>query len=441
MTSTMFSNLISHFPTSEALFAWLKSPDGGSLSIRDNRVLPDDDLVLIHYNKDSNMTLDHVGYFRSVVWNVATNQPVFVGPTKSSATLPETFTTIEDFVDGIMINMFWTRTGWRFATRSKLDALNTFYSRKPFALLFLEAATAMGLNIMSMNQGYTYSWVLQHPEERIVVAPTYGVPRLFLVETRNSNMEICDPDPQYERFLPKRHTLATLKDVEERVEAWGFRFGPQWKGLMVKGPDGQRYGLTSAQYDAALALRGNVAKLPYVWLERFSQKKINQYLALYPEEANTATAVIEAFKVCTQEAYDLYQRIYKRREFPLGQAPQKYRKLLWDIHAARAGSYFPNLVAFMNEQDTARKLWLVNYAVRYSQTPSDAALNQLADELEGQEAVHQQETAEEADRLATLKADRLATLKAELGAVNQRIDELEDQETADALSEQPDSVA
>lgn len=392
MTSTMFANLIARFPTSEALFAWLKSPEGGSLSIRDTRVLPDDDMVLIHYNKDSDVTLEHVSTFRSVVWNAATNQPVCVGPTKSSATPPTSFTVVEDFVDGVMINMFWTKTGWRFATRSKLDALNTFYSRKPFALLFLEAVASMGFNIMTLNQSYTYSWVLQHPEERIVVAPTYGVPKLFLVEIRDSNMDVIDV-PEYAGLGPRRHTLATLKDVEERVEAWGFRFGAQWKGLMVK-TNGQRYGLTSAQYTAALALRGNVAKLPFVWLERFSQKKINQYLALYPEEANSATSVIEDFKACTQEAYDLYQRIYKRREFPLGQAPQKYRKLLWDIHAKRAGSYFPNLVAFMNEQDTARKLWLVNYAVRYPPTPSDAALNQLADELEGQEAVHQQEADE-----------------------------------------------
>jgi hypothetical protein len=419
----MFANLIARFPTSEALFAWLKSPEGGSLSIRDTRAQPDDDLVLIHYNKDSDMTLEHVGYFRSVVWNAVTNQPVCVGPTKAAAAPPTSFTVVEDFVDGVMINLFWSRTGWRFATRTKMDALNTFYSRKPFALLFLEAAAAMGLNIISLDQKYTYSFVLQHPEERIVVAPPYGSPRLFLVETRDSNLDVCETSPQYASLMPKRHTLATLGDVKDRVEALGFRFGAQWKGLMIKA-NGARYGLTSAQYDAALALRGNVAKLPFVWLERFAEKKLNQYLALYPEEANSATAVVEAFKVCTQEAYDLYQQIYKRRAFPLGQAPQKYRKLLWDIHAARAGAYFPNLVAFMNDQDTARKLWLVNYEVRYAVTNpvdigpadvtevSDAALNQLADELEGQEAVHQQEAAEEADQLEAF-----------------------------AMSEQPDSVA
>ena len=401
MTSTVFANLIERFPTSEALFAWLQSPEGGSVRIRDNRVVPEDNLVLIHYTKESDKTLEHVGYFRSVIWNATTNQPVCVGPTKSSQVPPESFTTVEDFVDGVMINMFWTQNGWRLATRSKLDATNTFYSRRPFCILFMEAAAAMGLNLMTLSPDYTYSWVLQHPEERIVVAPTYGIPRLFLVELRGSNMEVCDPGPQFAALTPTRHTLSTFNTVEDRVEAWGVRFGAQWKGLMIKGVNGSRYRLVTEQYTNALALRGNVAKLPYIWLERFSQKKINQYMALYPEEVTAASNTIEAFKACTQEAYDLYQQVYKRREFPLSQAPQKYRKLLWDIHAVRAGSYFPNLVAFMNEQDTARKLWLVNYEVRYPPTPvagpSDASLNQLADELEGQAAVNQQEADEEAE--------------------------------------------
>jgi hypothetical protein len=57
--------------------------------------------------------------------------------------------------------------------------------------------------------------------------------------------------------------------------------------------------------------------------------------------------------------------VYRRKELPLGRAPQKYRKLLWDAHQANKGAYFPHLRQFMNEQDTARKLWLVNYGVRY----------------------------------------------------------------------------
>jgi len=400
MTSNVFNSLRQQFPSSESLFAWLKSPEGGSLVIRDARTHPDDDHVLIHYTKESNMSLEHVGYFRSVVWNATTNYPVCVAPTKSLPASEDELYFVEDFIDGVMINMFWTKNGWRLATRSKLDATNTYYSRRSFASLFYDTAMAARLDFRTLDPTYTYSWVLQHPAERVVVAPSYGIPRLYLVEMRNQEFKVVRDcrnviPATFMHLLPKRHVLATAQEVHERVNAWGARFGYQWKGLMVKTELG-RWKVVSQQYMEAATLRGNSSKLPYIWLERFSTKQLHQYLSLYPEDTTAATNVVEAFKKCTQEAYNLYQQIYKNREFPLRDAPQKYRKLLWDIHAARAGSYFQNLVAFMNQQDTARKLWLVNYEVRYGQ-PSDSALNDMLDEMEGQAAVRRQEEAEEAE--------------------------------------------
>ena len=63
-TMTMFSNT---FNTSAELFAWLRSPAGGSLIVHD---LDDPAYALIHYDKKkSDMTVPHVGACRSVVWN------------------------------------------------------------------------------------------------------------------------------------------------------------------------------------------------------------------------------------------------------------------------------------------------------------------------------------------------------------------------------------
>jgi hypothetical protein len=424
MTSyTVYTDLISQHPTSEALIAWLQSEDGGLLKVRDSRKGPDDHLVVIYYNKESNASLAHVPHFRSVVWDMCLNVPVCVAPAKADTSEPTTFVA-EDFLDGVMLNMFWDRSCWRLASRSQLDAGNTFYSRRPFLSLFMEAVQANGLNLNDLDTNYNYSWVLQHPQERVVVEIPYGIPRLRLVSmsqfSGTNYRTLYTPEdalpPAFVELLPKRHVLPTLKDVQERVTAWGKQFGPKFKGLMVKSPDGRRWAYTSKEYEAALALRGNNAKLSFVWLERWSEKKLNQYLALYPEEAHAATAVVDGFKACTQEAYDLYHKIYRERAFPLGQAPQKYRKLLWDIHAARAGAYFANLQEFMNKQDTARKLWLVNYEARYPQdpwlvnynavapsdaafaaAPSDDAVNQLIDELEGQAAVAEQDAAIEAE--------------------------------------------
>jgi len=423
MTSyAVYTDLISQYPTSEALVAWLQSEAGGLLKVRDNRKGAEEHLVMIYYNKESNMTMGHVPHFRSVVWDMCLNVPVCAAPAKADAGEVTTTFVAEDFLDGVMLNMFWDSNQWRLASRSQLDAGNTFYSRRPFFVLFMEAVVANGIILSDLNKSYTYSWVLQHPHERMVVEIPYGIPKLRLVSVAQfsgtNHRVLYTPEdalpPAFTALLPKRHALPTLKDVQERVSAWGKQFGPKFKGLMVKGPDGKRWAYTSKEYEAALTLRGNNAKLAFIWLERWSEKKLNQYLALYPEEAHAATTVVDGFKACTQEVYDLYRKIYRERAFPLGQAPQKYRKLLWDIHAARAGAYFANLQEFMNKQDTARKLWLVNYEARYPGTiaddaavadaavaASDDAVNQLIDELEGQAAVAEEEAAIEAEREAS----------------------------------------
>jgi hypothetical protein len=225
--------------------------------------------------------------------------------------------------------------------------------------------------------------VLQHPEERIVVAPIYGIPTLTLVQGPLTD--------KFKVFAPKTYDLKTLEDVKEFVTAEGRRLGSQWQGVCLRTDGGVgysqeasapqamrysqeasasqaiRYKLRTNEYDEARHLRGNQAKRTYTWLERWSQGRLGTYLRLYPEEQCDADAVIANFKACTQELHDLYMKVYRAKELPLGQAPQKYRKLLWDAHQAGKGAYFPHLRQFMNEQDTARKLWLVNYSQRYGQ--------------------------------------------------------------------------
>jgi hypothetical protein len=369
--TTFFNDLTIRFPTSEALLAWLRSDEGGRLHVREQWATPDSPLALIHYDKEtSDMTVPHVGLFRSVVWNTNTNRPVCIAPARGlafSKAVEESVdpagvaTVVEDFVDGVMLNMFYDGVRWRLATRTVLDAECTFYGSRSFAHLFWETFDATGLDITrDLTTDATYSWVLQHPEERIVVSPTYGIPKLYLVSATGGALS-----ERLQALIPQKHTLATLEDVKERVAAWGKRFGPQWQGVVLKTPDGRRFKLRSNEYDEARHLRGNQAKRAFVWLERWGQGRLPAYLRLFPEEEHEATSVVERFKAATKEAHETYLKVYRRHELPLGQAPQKFRKLLWEAHQAGKGAYFPTFRQFMNDQDTARKLWLVNWDLRY----------------------------------------------------------------------------
>jgi hypothetical protein len=370
----MYSEL-STTMTAEAFHSFITSKAGGSLIFRDDRMTPESPLAMIYYDKEkSDMASPNTKAFRSVVWNMNTNRPVCVGP-RHGSTFVDTIDMsnvgrVEDFVDGVMINMFHDGATWRLATRTQLDATGHFYGKRPFAELFWETFRNKGLDVATLDPTVTYSWVLQHPEERVVVNPSYGIAGLWLVEVGAIDMDgtfMSLPIPSVlQAFAPARHDVSTAAEIRDRVTAWGHRFGSQWKGLMIHMTDGTRYKLRSAEYDAAAALRGNQAKLPYLWLERWTEGKLGTYVRAFPEESHAANATVQQFKALTQEFYDLYQRVYRKRDLRLGEAPHKFRKLLWEARAIIKSNYFGDFRDFMNRQDTARKLWLINYEERYA---------------------------------------------------------------------------
>jgi len=362
MNMNIFSNLTKQFPTSQELFAWLQSAEGGLLNITNY-----DTFAMIYYDKtSSDMTVPHVEYFRSVVWDKVENKPVCVGPSHGlsfGAAIAHGLTDFktEEFVDGTMINVFYNTytKEWQLATRTQFGATGHFYGKRSFADLFWETFASKGFSKEKLVPGEYYSWVLQHPEERIVVAPPYGIPQITIVGA--SSVEALD---RFAACRPSSYSLSTLNDVKEFVAAEGKRLGSRWQGVSFY-KDGHRYKLRSTEYEEARILRGNQQKLPYLWLERWGQGKLMAYLRMFPEEQCDADKVITEFKACTQELHELYMQVYRKKTMPLGQAPQKFRKLIWEAHQAGKGVYFPHLRQFMNEQATARKLWLVNYDMRY----------------------------------------------------------------------------
>jgi len=128
---SQFKDLIEQFPTTEALFTYLRSPEGGSL-----KVIERSNEAIIRYEKGtSDFKVPHVKAFRSVVWNKETHRPVSITPFKSieGESLPTDLITnysVETFVDGILIGTYWNGTAWKIHTRSMLGAYCRYYSQR-----------------------------------------------------------------------------------------------------------------------------------------------------------------------------------------------------------------------------------------------------------------------------------------------------------------------
>lgn len=382
MSSNVFYNLISAYPTWAGLSAYLTSAEGGSLRIEDHST-SSNPFALIRYTKGrSDMTLAHVRAFRSVVWNTLENRPASVTSFKShdGETLPDDQPIgnfeIEEFLDGVMIGMFWDKYNnmWRIHTRSTLDAQCRYFSQtKTFSTMFSEAIGAHRETMeKSLNVNTSYTWVLQHPENRIVV-PVKST-RAFCVQAvtvaNNGGVTISAvPAAAFPAPVAKQYESWDLLRVT--VSDWSRQFGHTIQGLVAKsGFD--RYKIRTPAYNTLRRRRGNSARRDFLWLSEWRSGTLPMYLALFPEERSMANMTIARWKQATNEVYHWYVSVFKARDVSKHHIPPKYRPLVYGIHTLYMNTLKPAsksvdwraCLAFMNERDTAQMLFVINWDLR-----------------------------------------------------------------------------
>ena len=152
---------------------------------------------VIKYDKSllSEDLISSYGLCRSVIINDNDDMVSFTPPKSISAdTFIKKYPNIvenivaEEFVEGTMINVFFDKNvgllgSWEISTRNIVGAICNFYkssnSNKTFRQMFIEAAMVCNLDINNLDKELSYSFVLQHPENKIVIP--FSKPDLYLV--------------------------------------------------------------------------------------------------------------------------------------------------------------------------------------------------------------------------------------------------------------------
>ena len=146
--------------------------------------------LVLKYNKASlnKNTMNTLGMFRSVIFK--NGKIVCFSPIKSLQ-LDDFFENnslktvyLEEFVEGTMVNCFFDKEkmDWEIATRSVVGAKTTFSkdTKKTFKDMFEEAFEKLGLTWDMFSREFSYSMVLQHPENKLVLE--ISEPNLYLVD-------------------------------------------------------------------------------------------------------------------------------------------------------------------------------------------------------------------------------------------------------------------
>jgi len=328
-------------------------------------------LFLIKYHRDAdNMDNEDVQKCRGLIADLKGNL-VCLPPIKSIevdnfiSTLGDeglSSISIEEFVDGTMINLFYYGDSWHISTRSNIGANCRWYSKKHFSELFTESNS---LDFETLDKYTTYSFVLKHPENRIVTA--YSEPSVTMVAARkiiDKKVIDCDIYQLNEKLnvgVPIKYDFETVEDIVKYVESQDFQF----QGIVLK-RGLLRTKIINPNYDYAKNLRGNSQNTKFLYFDLRQKQIVQEYLRFFPEYR-------EMFETYNKEYLDLLNKIFhsyqnyhvKKQLKNIKDMDYVARPFCYELH----GEHIKNKIIvtrtfvlnYMNSVPPARIVFALNY--------------------------------------------------------------------------------
>lgn len=300
------------------------------LTVKEDKDYPT--LYLCTYEKDSEVKDDVVSECRGLILEKETNAVKCFTFTKSLDSVEDVFNLerfrVEQAIDGTQIRLFYHEGDWRCATTRCIDAGKAFfYSNRSFQQLYQDAMINSGLNLEQLDKEFCYSFVLQHPENRIVVA--YEKPRLIHVLSRNLRTleeENCDIGVEKPAIYSELKTIADV-DLALRMP---YEKDVVDEGLMLIDDAGKRVKLRRANYKRMKDIRGNSNNLFFHYLHLIKNGTLAEYLVHFPEDASMIAFCEKDFNTFIENIHFHYmeKRINKNNI----EIPSYYKKILYDLH-------------------------------------------------------------------------------------------------------------
>ena len=374
---------------------------------------------IFRYNKDliTENTVNDMGLFRSVIFKK--DKLVCYSPPKSLGY--DVFTKkynlnskikIQELVEGTMINMFWNpkldeqnnycndnensnnvlniQGEWEISTRSTVGANVSYFQNEnaiKFRRMFLDSCNENKLNLddllVSDKDGiYCYSFVLQHPNNRIVKMikkPQIYLVAVYKISDYNITQVKLDDMKNFEIFKKSNILYPEEYDNEEMTYENATKpcnnMQMDWEkpGLVFLNTEtGERTKYRNKAYEEIKLLRGNEPKLQYHYLVLRQKGEVKKYLKYFPENAKFCLNFRNIVHNFTLALYENYRKCYVKKEAPLNTFPVQFRTHIYNLHnkyineyATQKGYIGMKIVReYVNKMNPAHLMYALNYNSR-----------------------------------------------------------------------------
>lgn len=242
----------------------------------------------------------------------------------------------EEFVEGTMVNVFYNKSEekWDIATKSIIGGKCKFYKDgSTFQEMFEETLKHMDIYYSDFKKDLCYSFVLQHPKNRIVQKVAY--PRIILCGVYSIVDNIV-----YEKDIRSQEVFTTEKahntvrrpkiydlvhTLEQAKSKYTNRKCPYFvMGVIVK-YGSMRTKIRNPNYEYVRKLRGNHPKSRFQYLTLRKNRKLGEFLVYYPEYKSEFAKYREQVHGYTKMLYQYYIECFVFKKRSLREYEPKYK--------------------------------------------------------------------------------------------------------------------
>jgi hypothetical protein len=242
------------------------------------------------------------------------------------------------------------------------------------------------LKLDDLTKELCYSFVLQHPENRIVTPfykpQLYLIGAYFIIQGNTSDLLIIHPcimKDLKESVIWKNTTIKfpetyNLGNYSSLIEKYASMNTPYYiMGIVLHNiQTGERCKIRNPVYEQIRQLKGNQPKLQYQYLVLRQKNRVQEYLKYYPESKKYFSQFRDQLHLFTKTLLSNYISCFIKKEKSLLEYPEQYRSHMFQLHQLFLQEYrekklFINLtvvVNYVNNLHPSQQMFSLNYPMR-----------------------------------------------------------------------------
>ena len=305
---------------------------------------------------------------------------------------------VEEFVEGTMINMFWTQKGdsccWEIATKSTVGGNVSFFSPKnpkdsvdirekdTFRNMFFETCKMIGLDYENFPKEFMYSFVLQHPKNRIVLPITEA--KIYIIGLYTINQDTLEVNQLNRAGFVKKYcenlvlTPKSLFSHEYTVAGFTKEFTSMNSPYNLMGivfnnmVTGERMKMRNPNYEMVKNAKGTHQKQMIQYLSLRHGGRVAEYLKACPEYKNDFSVYRNNVHAFTKSLHQNYLDCFVFKKKPFGEFPQQYKKYMIQLNKKYVDELRENrncvtfnyVMEYVNNIEPGALMFSMNYVVR-----------------------------------------------------------------------------